>query len=203
MVLINVENMDKKDIQAQRMKGHFIRAAKDILKSEGLRGISVRNVADKAGYSYATLYNYFRDIKDLVFICVKDFQDECEESVRVEIRNCPAGPERIRKAVKSYVKFFVQYPGIFELFFLERMPDIAGQQPTAELIHAFLDRLCAEDWNDCVARKILTPDQADLMKNELNFVVTGMMLYYLNRRQPQSYVDFTALVDAQLRKILG
>ena len=195
--------MDNKTIQTQRMRGYFIEAAKAILKSEGLRGINVRNVADKAGYSYATLYNYFRDIKDLVFICVKDFQDECEAEVRAETRNIPAGIGRIEKIAKSYVRFFVQYPGIFELFYLERMTDIAGQQPTAELIRTFLDRLCAEDWNDCIERKILTPGQADLIKNELNLVVTGMMLFYINRRQPQSYVDFTALADAQLRKILG
>jgi AcrR family transcriptional regulator len=195
--------MDNKTIQTQRMRGYFIEAAKAILKSEGLRGISVRNVADQAGYSYATLYNYFKDVKDLVFECVKDFQDECEESVRAETRDCPNGLERIRKAAKSYVKFFVQYPGIFELFFLERMADIAGQQPTAELTRTFFDRLCVDDWKDCVERKTLNSEQVNLIKDELNFTITGMLLFYINRGLPQSYTDFTALTDAQLRNILG
>jgi AcrR family transcriptional regulator len=198
-----MQAVDKKDIQAQRMKGYFIQAAKDILKSEGLRGISVRNVADKAGYSYATLYNYFRDIKDLVFICVKDFQDECEEAVRAETKNIPVGIGRIEKTAKSYVRFFVQYPGIFELFFLERMTDIAGQQPTAELIRTFLDRLCEEDWNECIKQKVITPSEALVMRNGLNFAVTGMLLFYINRRQPQTYEAFTKLVDEQVKRILG
>ena len=65
--------MKNKELQEKRMKGYFIQATKDILKGEGLKGISVRNIADQAGYSYATLYNYFKDINDLVFVCVNDF----------------------------------------------------------------------------------------------------------------------------------
>ena len=64
--------MDKKIIQEERMKGYFIQATKEILKGEGLRAASVRNIADQAGYSYATLYNYFKDIKELIFVCIKD-----------------------------------------------------------------------------------------------------------------------------------
>ena len=54
--------MKNKIIQEQRIKGYVIQAAKEILKGEGLKSISVRNIADQAGYSYATLYNYFKDI---------------------------------------------------------------------------------------------------------------------------------------------
>ncbi|MBN2263533.1 MAG: TetR/AcrR family transcriptional regulator, partial [Prolixibacteraceae bacterium] len=66
--------MKNKQIQEERMKGYFVQAAKDILKSEGIKAISVRNIADRAGYSYTTLYNYFKDVNDLVFECVNDFQ---------------------------------------------------------------------------------------------------------------------------------
>ena len=58
--------MEKKQIQEQRIKSYFIQATKEILKGEGLKCISVRNIADKAGYSYATLYNYFKDVQDLI-----------------------------------------------------------------------------------------------------------------------------------------
>jgi AcrR family transcriptional regulator len=69
--------MKNKEIQEQRMRGYFIQATKNILKGEGLKSISVRNIADQAGYSYATLYNYFKDVNELIFLCVNDFQEEC------------------------------------------------------------------------------------------------------------------------------
>ena len=41
--------MQKKEIQEQRIKGYFIEAAKEMLKGEGLKSISVRNIAERAG----------------------------------------------------------------------------------------------------------------------------------------------------------
>jgi len=86
--------VERKEIQEQRMKGYFIQATKDILKGEGLRAISVRNIADRAGYSYATLYNYFSDVKDLIFECVKDFQDEAREFIAAETKNSEPGLDK-------------------------------------------------------------------------------------------------------------
>ena len=53
--------MERKKIQEERIRGYFIQATKEILKGEGLSALSVRNIADRAGYSYATLYNYFKE----------------------------------------------------------------------------------------------------------------------------------------------
>ena len=91
-----VLTMKHKEIQEERMRGYFIEAAKEILKGEGLRCISVRNIADRAGYSYATLYNYFNDSKELIYECVKDFQDECESSVKSDTENLSPGKKTIK-----------------------------------------------------------------------------------------------------------
>lgn len=194
--------MANKSIQEQRMREYFIQAAKEILKGEGLRAISVRNIARKAGYSYATLYNYFRDVKELIFECVQDFQDECEALIRKEIENAPEGSERIQAIANAYTKYFIQYPGIFELFFLERMHDVGGKQPTIELITTFLDRLCEPDWRICVRRGQCTAERAELLKNELRYAVHGLLLFYLHRKSPGSYAQFKAITDKQLNFIL-
>ena len=54
-------------IHRKRMMKFFLEAAKDILNDEGIEGLSVRKVADKSGYNLATLYNYFDNIKHLLF----------------------------------------------------------------------------------------------------------------------------------------
>lgn len=194
--------MKNKLIQENRMKGYFIQAAKVILKGEGLKNISVRNIADQAGYSYATLYNYFKDVKDLFFECVKDFQNECEEFVVSETKKSPRGIEKIKAISKSYSKFFIQYPGIFELFFLEKITDIESKQPTSELICNFLDKLCAEEWEYCVKNEIVNVGQADSMRNILKYQIPGLLLFYINRRNPSDYKNFVVLLDKQLDRIL-
>jgi AcrR family transcriptional regulator len=44
----------------------FINATAEIIREQGIEGISIRNVATRAGYSSATLYLYFDDIDQLV-----------------------------------------------------------------------------------------------------------------------------------------
>ena len=194
--------MGNKEIQEQRMKGYFIQATKDILKGEGLKNISVRNVSERAGYSYATLYNYFTDVKDLIFECVVDFQEECEVFIKSETKKTQPGIEKIKAIAKAYMKYFIQYPGIFELFFLEKTSDLARKQNTAELIYTFFDKVCAEEWDYCIQNKIIKKADAELMKPAVKHLITGMLLFYINRRQPASYKEFTELTEIQLNNIL-
>lgn len=194
--------MDNKTIQEQRMRKYFIEAAKEILKSEGLRVASVRNIASKAGYSYATLYHYFKDVKELIFECVKDFQDECEKMIRKEIAKTAPGLDRIKAITRVYIKYFIQYQGVYELFFIERINDFSGKTPTIELIVTFLDRLCENDWAYCIEKKIMTKERTEILQAQIRYTTAGLLLFYLNRRHPGTYREFTAHVENQLHAIL-
>jgi len=195
--------MERKQIQEQRIKGYFIQATKDLLKGEGLRMVSVRNIADRAGYSYATLYNYFKDVKDLVFECVKDFQEECEEMVITKTKDSPQGLEKIKAITKSYIKYFVQYPGIFELFYTEKVTELQNKQQTVEMINTFLDKLTNDEWNYCISENLVSMDEAILKRGQLKYLVTGLLLLYISRRHPSSYQDFMNDVESQLNSVLG
>jgi len=194
--------VDRKEIQEQRMKGYFIQATKDILKGEGLRAVSVRNIADRAGYSYATLYNYFSDVKDLVFECVKDFQDEAEEFIKLETNNVKPGLKKIKSIAQAYMKYFVQYPGIFELFYIEKTSDVAKKQNTIELIYSFLDRLLQDDWQYCIDQGIVSGDEAKMKGQQLQYSVLGMLLLYITRKHPASYAEFMKISGKQIDGIL-
>lgn len=194
--------MDRKEIQEQRIRNYFIEATREMLKGEGLRSINVRAVAERAGYSYATLYNYFKDIKELIFICVKGFQDEAEQSITSATVNIAPGSEKIKAIMKAYIHYFVQYPGIFELFFVEKMNDIGASQPTASLIYSFPDRLCDADWQFCVENEMLSEEKASILKDQLRFAVTGILLFYMHRGQPNGYKEFAGNIDTQLNQIL-
>ena len=195
--------MKRKQIQEQRIKNYFIQATKDLLKGEGLRTVSVRNIADRAGYSYATLYNYFKDVKDLVFECVKDFQEECEEMIITETKNSSQGLEKIKAITKSYIKYFVQYPGIFELFYTEKVTELQNKQQTVEMINTFLDKLTNDEWNYCITNNIVSMNEAMLKRSQLKYLVTGLLLLYISRRHPSSYQDFMDDVESQLNSVLG
>lgn len=194
---------ERKERQEQRMKGYFIDATKDILKGEGLKNISVRNIAERAGYSFATLYNYFKDVKELVFYCVKDFQTECEVHVKERTDKTARGSKKLKAITKAYLEYFVQYPGIFELFFIEKLSDIGGNQEASALIISFLDRLCEDEWNYCIKNKLTTEKDAARIKATLLNTTTGLLLIYIHRRHPKDYAEYIKLSGSQIDHILN
>jgi len=194
--------VERKEIQEQRMKGYFIQATKDILKGEGLRAISVRNIADRAGYSYATLYNYFSDVKDLIFECVKDFQDEAREFIAAETKNSEPGLDKVELITQAYMKYFIQYPGIFELFYIEKTSEVAQNQQNIEVIYDFLDRLLEEEWRYCINEGIVSSEEAEIKGQQLQYTVLGMLLLYITRKYPASYTEFKQIAEQQIDQIL-
>lgn len=194
--------MTKNKIQEERMKNYFIQAANEILRSEGLKDISVRNIAKKAGYSYATLYNYFKDVKDLVFECVKDFQQECRDFIDEEVGDLKPGKERVIRINLAYVKFFVQYPGIFELFYIEKTTDLAHRQPTIEMIDAFLSTLMEPDWQVLIENGEIESIGAELLQQQIKFFIVGVLISYINHRYTAEYEEVMAMVEKHLNYIL-
>lgn len=56
-----------KEIQRERTMKLFIDSAEKIIISEGVQGLSIRKVADYAGYNSATIYNYFDNLEHLIY----------------------------------------------------------------------------------------------------------------------------------------
>ncbi len=194
--------MKNKDIQEQRMKGYFIQATKEMLKSEGLKSLSVRSVADKAGYSYTTMYNYFKDLNELVFYCVEDFFNECREFAEERTANIPNSIEKLKSKIVAYANYFIEYPGIFDLFFLERMGDLRQKQSAIDLISLSLDRICEAEWTYCLEHKLIQSGNGEQLKSKIRFIVIGLLLLYLNRATPAAYPDFIQQLNCQLNELI-
>ncbi len=116
--------MDKKTIQEKRKRGYFIEAAKKIIREEGTQKLTVKKVADRAGFAPGTLYNYFSDLNALYGYCVADFWKECEEEVINNISKEENSVEKIIKACKAYVSYFFDNPNVFKLIFLEDFKNV-------------------------------------------------------------------------------
>src|SRR5699024_1857205 len=60
-------------LKKKRMLKYFIDAAADIIKNEGAQKITARKVAQKAGYTNSTIYNYFEELSHLVYFASMRF----------------------------------------------------------------------------------------------------------------------------------
>lgn len=190
--------MDKKSIQEQRMKGYFIQAAMEILRGEGIKDLSVRNVAEKAGYSYATLYNYFKDLNELLSLCIAEFLEENKESIITAVKYIPNGKERIAVISYAYIKYFIQYPGIFELIYLTKL----NSKNSRSQVLSFLEEISDDDWTHLINEGIYSNEVVNQKKDSVKYMITGLLLLYNNLQFPNDYVQFQQNVKDQINTIL-
>ena len=97
-----------------RISKLFIEIAKDMIIREGVLSVSVRKIADEAGYSYATIYNYFDDLNSLLWAVKKDmiqdliiWMDEQHSSDLVGIKHL----------FHRYIEYYITNPNIFRFFY--------------------------------------------------------------------------------------
>ncbi len=195
--------MEKKELQEQRVRGYFIDATKQMIKGEGMKSISARAVADYAGYSYATLYNYFKDLKELIFICVSDFITEIRDYVSSNVNSELSGIDGIIARTVAYSNYFVQYIGIYDLLFLEKMPEFAFTQGLSDEICNLIIEITKEDWIQLKWEYNWTDEQLVEMQERFKYYLAGMLLYYLNRRIPTGYQDFMTNMKKNIRIIIS
>lgn len=180
--------MDKKNIQKQRMMRYFIEAAKEIIKKDGLKEISVRKVGEKAGYSYATIYNYFKDLNSLLNYCVFDFLEDCYKYM-VSFKNDDVNPrEQIIIYTLAYVKYFTENPDLFQLIFLEelgRPPEILlnnNERPSIGL-------LLKESLSECVKEGFIAEEDTHFLQGLIGSYLRGKLLFFLKRGHEQKLKD--------------
>ena len=56
----------EKDEQKAKNAICFIKATQELLDTEGIEKLSIRKIAEKAGFHNSTIYLYFKDIQHLI-----------------------------------------------------------------------------------------------------------------------------------------
>ncbi|MFP4370364.1 MAG: TetR/AcrR family transcriptional regulator [Candidatus Kapaibacterium sp.] len=194
--------MVKNEIQAQRMRSFFIDSAKNFIKSEGLASISARNVAENAGYSYATIYNHFKDLKELVFICAAEFLEELKNEAEKAAAD-KKGAEAVKEMLWASLKYFMQYTGVYELIFIERMSANGFNRGLHERITGFFPELIDSYWAKLTEEKNWPSEESIEKKLVLLNWFYGIMLMYLNRISPREFADFKLNFDKQINRLIS
>lgn len=63
------------------MRKYFVEAAIEIIEEEGTKAVTIRKVADQAGYNGATICNYFSEFSRLLFFASMRLMKEYTEEV--------------------------------------------------------------------------------------------------------------------------
>lgn len=115
--------MSHKELKKKRILTFFIEAAQDIMTKEGIEAITLRRVADLAGYNAATLYNYFEDLDQLILFASLKHLKMYNLEVVEQIKKCKSEREKFITMWKTFCRISFQYPQPFYQIFFNKHSD--------------------------------------------------------------------------------
>jgi len=167
------------EIRKERVKGYFLDAAKEIIIRDGVDAASVRTVAEKAGYSYATLYNYFNDLDDMLEQVkeemIKDLMTSVEKAA-LEFSHDIAG---LMKLIEVYTDYFFEQPNIFKFFYFHSLPKTQDSEEKQTFDRYFnVHRL--EIFNTYLSTGPFTREEIETMDKLCIYMIHGILTFHFS-----------------------
>lgn len=187
--------MVNKNIQSKRMKSFFINAGYDILLDEGLESLTVRNIAKKAGYSYATIYNYFKDYDELMWsIGLKAIQEIADYlskyyKTNKDKKSCD---ELLRLTYKKYISYFIDNKNVYQFIFFKQFTDLNLNEKNSFPV---LFNLQQEIMKKCVEQGCFKSKDIKLVGDLLTNSINGILSLYFSGKENLSEKDLYIRVD--------
>jgi AcrR family transcriptional regulator len=166
---------DKQSIKSQRVKSYFIEAAKNIIATEGAENVSVRKVAEQAGYTFTTIYNYFKDLNELLQevknTMILDLMDYMKDIPPVETYDL----EDVRKLNRLYIEYFINRPNIFTFFYSYRI------RPADETTVALdFSGQYQETYKGFVASGSIREEDVNVIAKTIIYTIHGLLALYFS-----------------------
>ena len=107
----------EKDEQKVRNAICFIKATQELLDSEGMKNLSIRKIAEKAGFHNSTIYLYFKDLQHLILLASLKHFAEYNHALAEYSRQERSPEEAFFGIWDAFGKTVLQKPPIFYNFF--------------------------------------------------------------------------------------
>ncbi|SEQ46612.1 transcriptional regulator, TetR family [Virgibacillus subterraneus] len=117
-------NVKRKEIQTARMWRFFLDATSELIEEKGLHHITIREIADRAGYTSSTVYNYFRDLSHLKFFAVMRDTDKYLKDLPNYMEKGNNTIEKWLYAWECFCKHSFQLPEVYSLLYIENLGTI-------------------------------------------------------------------------------
>jgi AcrR family transcriptional regulator len=103
----------------QRTVMYFVDAARDIIKKEGTRAATIRSVSDLAGYTSATLYNYFDNLNHIISLATMNYLDAYASEAPKAVSGLKKPADVYLAAAGCFFRHSFENPEIFEILFVD------------------------------------------------------------------------------------
>lgn len=127
-------------LKQKRIMIYFVEAARMLIQTDGVDGLSIRKIAAEAGYNSATIYNYFRNLEHLTLfgsVCyMRDYVVKLSSALIPDMTSI----DQYRTIYRCFNDIAFEYPEIFHNMFFGRYSAMLG-----EVLHTYYYELFPEE----------------------------------------------------------
>lgn len=95
----------KKEMIEEMMKEALFKASASVLSDHSWPGLTMDRVAERAGVSKGTVYNYFRDKKDLVWFVMTSIVQETGKRIKKTIEANESSGEALKEIIREELRY--------------------------------------------------------------------------------------------------
>jgi AcrR family transcriptional regulator len=164
----------KQERKRNRTKTFFIDAAKEMIIGEGVESVSVRKVAELAGYSYPTLYSYFADLNALLWEVRQDMVKDLVLTMSQHTAMTATGTVELKHIFKAYIGYYLENPNIYEFFYLYPLAKPAQKAEDSDSAPDF-QAIWSETFKEFVMSGKLRAEEIGTVAKILIYAIHGML----------------------------
>lgn len=112
----------------EQLRHLILDAAQSIIETNGLAGLSAREIARRIGYSPGTIYNMFHNLDDVVLHVEARVLDALDQRI-TSAGEQGTTEEKISRLAETYLAFTSENPKLWNLLFEHYMPGGADTPP--------------------------------------------------------------------------
>lgn len=193
------DNSMKRHSKAERTRNHFIKVTKQMILESGIDNTSVRKVAETAGYAYATIYNHFGEMEELLFqtkiAMMKDFWISVEQSFPDGVHNA----DDIKRLVRLHLAYYMENPNVFQFFYQYQIKPHKINLPILEQ----LDISWRNNFEQLAKENVIDETDVEFISKTIIYTLHGILTLYFSNNElssEQLCADLDHITDKLLKR---
>lgn len=118
---VRAASLERRALRRTELRQVILDAAGELFLEQGYERFSMRQVAERIGYTATTLYRYFDNKDSLVFAVVDRGFEEFGAALVAAAESTDDPVERLRELGRAYVRFGLANPVYYQLMFMQRV----------------------------------------------------------------------------------
>lgn len=185
----------KKTYHHGDLKNALIRAGVQILSKEGIEGLSLRKVAQRAGVSHSAPYSHFSDKQSLIAAISTEGFNQLYNELEAAVSAYSGNPSRqLQEGAWAYVQFAIKHTDTFKIMFSGVLEKEKDYPAFVQISRKTFDQV-VQIVHACQDAGLLSAASPDLVAVTVWGQIHGIVCLLLEGQIPHTVLDKVAIHD--------